>query len=107
MSKWTWAAASCKGTSHAQDGSRRQDAIACCTAAPAPSQFIAVLCDGAGSASMGGEGASLVARIMSIQARKHFAASTAGPDDETLFTWIDEAREAIYYAASKRQLAPR
>ncbi len=106
MKGWTWAAASCKGTSHAQDSSRRQDAIACCTASHC-AHFIAVLCDGAGSASMGGEGASLVARVISVQARKHFAANTTGPDDETLLTWIDEAREAIYYAANKRQLAPR
>ncbi len=56
---------------------------------------------------MGGEGASLVARVMSVQARKHFATGAAGPDDETLLTWIDEARGAIYYAASTRQLAPR
>ena len=56
---------------------------------------------------MGGEGASLVARVMSVRAREHFATGASSPDDETVLTWIDEARDAIYHAANKRQLPPR
>ena len=107
MSIWTWAAASCRGISHALEGSRRQDAFACCTAGPHADQLVAALCDGAGSASMGGEGASLVARALSLRAREHYATSLIAPDDETLLTWIDEARELIYTAARKREVAPR
>ena len=78
MASWTWAGASCKGTSHAIQGTRRQDALVCSTASGSL-QLIAILCDGAGSASKGGEGASLVARSISICAREHFAAVEAMP----------------------------
>jgi hypothetical protein len=107
MTAWTWAAASCRGTSHASEGSRRQDAFSCSTPASNTSQLIAVLCDGAGSAAKGGEGASLAARSLSLRAREHFAVNTTAPDDDTLLTWIDEAREALYRAAKKHQLTPR
>jgi Protein phosphatase 2C len=90
-----------------QEGSRRQDAFACSVTAGIPSQLIAVLCDGAGSASKGGEGASLTARIISLRAREHLMTLPSAPDDETIRTWIDEAREAIYLAAKKRDLSPR
>lgn len=107
MVAWTWAAASCRGTSHAAEGSRRQDAFACNALASKPSQLIGVICDGAGSATKGGQGASLAARCLSLRAREHFEAAKAPPDDELLVTWIDEAREVIYGAARKRKLAPR
>jgi hypothetical protein len=107
MGTWTWAVASSKGASHALEGTRRQDAFVCGVAAMQRSQLIGVLCDGAGSAAKGGEGASLVARRISLRAREHFAGSSTGLDDETLRTWIDEARDAIYFAAEKRQLKPR
>jgi hypothetical protein len=56
---------------------------------------------------MGGQGASLVARSLSLRTREHYAASPIAPDDETLLTWIDEARELIYMATRKRGIAPR
>ena len=63
-----------------------------------------MLCDGAGSAAMGGEGAHLVARYMSIRARAHFVRSTSHPDDETILRWIADTRNSISRAAGKRQL---
>lgn len=107
MGRWTWAAASCRGTAHHKDGTRRQDAISCSTGGTEGSRLVAVLCDGAGSASKGGEGAALAARIVSVRARTYFEREASNLDDETILTWIDEVREAIAFAAGKRGLQPR
>jgi hypothetical protein len=106
MARWTWAAASRQGTSHAKAGTRRQDAITC-TSVTDGSRLIAVLCDGAGSASMGGEGAALAARVVGVRARTHLERCAGGPDDETVQAWIGDVRDAIGHAAEKRQLRPR
>ena len=58
-----------------------------------------MLCDGAGSAPKGGEGASIVAQTIFQRARRHFEAGQPSPDDKTLRTWIDDARELIEVAA--------
>jgi hypothetical protein len=83
MGTWTWAVSSCRGTSHVQDDTRCQDAFAC-SVQDRGARLIAVLCDGAGSALMGGEGAALIARTISVRARAHYAGSSLSPDDETV-----------------------
>lgn len=90
-----------------QEGSRRQDALACCTLTSDPGRIVGVLCDGAGSATKGGEGAALVARLVTVHAREFFAANATPPDEEALLTWIDETRDVIHYVARERQLTPR
>ena len=57
MAAWTWAAARCRGTSHIQTGTRCQDAIS--STATSDGVLISVLSDGAGSAELGGQGASI------------------------------------------------
>ncbi len=66
-----------------------------------------VLCDGAGSTSMGGKGAALVARTMSVRAHAHFAHTSQAPSDEIVHTWVNDARDSIGDAAMKRSLRPR
>ena len=107
MGKWTWAAASCRGTSHVQGNLRCQDAMACSASGAHRSRFIAILCDGAGSAAMGGEGATLAARVISVRARAHALKSASSPTDETIHEWIDHARDVIEHTAQKRQLRSR
>lgn len=70
-------------------------------------QLIAVLSDGAGSAEMGGEGASLVTRAFSTRLRSHYRTSEFPPTDETIRSWIDEVRDAIAESARRRGLSTR
>lgn len=104
MSAWTWAGASCRGLSHARSGERRQDAFACSARG---GKLIAVLCDGAGSADMGGEGASLVARTVSRRALERRPSATGRITDDEIWSWVNEARSRIFEAASKRSRAAR
>ncbi|MBB2685237.1 UNVERIFIED_ORG: hypothetical protein GGD47_002825 [Rhizobium etli] len=70
--------------------------------------FCAVISDGAGSASHGGEGASIICRTLAENLRAHFAAgNNALPTEETAWDWVDEARDKIALAASRRALTPR
>ncbi|MDZ4836439.1 MAG: PP2C family serine/threonine-protein phosphatase [Candidatus Melainabacteria bacterium] len=70
---WTWAAATCRGTSHVRSNTRRQDAFTCTSIGAERDTFIAVVSDGAGSASMGGEGASVACRTIASHAKAFFA----------------------------------
>lgn len=69
--------------------------------------LIAVACDGAGSASRGGEGASLVTRRLSLAAEAHLRTSLDLPSDEIVRDWIDSVRDLIAAAAERRELRPR
>ena len=106
MTLWTWAGASCRGSSHVKAGTRRQDAFAS-FAVRDGAVLVAIVSDGAGSASHGGEGASLICRTLSLAARAHFSASACLPADEEVRRWIDDARDRIGIAAARRGLVPR
>lgn len=103
---WTWVAASVRGTSHERTGTRRQDAFRC-SQADNGRTLVAVACDGAGSASRGGEGASLVTRRLSLAAQAHLRTSLDLPSDELVRDWIDSVRDLIVAAAERRGLRPR
>lgn len=107
MTSWTWAAASCRGTSHVRNNTRRQDAFTCCVAGTAGDALIAVVSDGAGSASMGGEGASVACRRITSLAKKHFGGEAELPSDDTVREWINDARDRIFQAAEKREIKKR
>ncbi len=85
MTSWTWAAASCVGTSHVRTNTRRQDAYSCSISGIEGDTLIAVVSDGAGSASRGGEGASLACRTLMSRARKYFSNGSC-PDSEQSLT---------------------
>lgn len=107
MPKWTWAAASRRGTSHERTGEGRQDAYRCVRAGPRKSIFIGVACDGAGSASHGGFGAMLASRRLSQRAKEYFSASRELPSDDTILEWVDQARDQIASLARRRGLTLR
>lgn len=67
----------------------------------------AVVCDGAGSAEYGGEGASVICRTLSCSLREHFRSSSALPGDEAIWAWVDQARDRIGVAAERRGKKPR
>lgn len=101
-------AAACRGLSHERSGLRLQDAQSCSrTTFGDQDLFIAVVSDGAGSASHGGQGASLVCRSISLAARRHFSSSPLFPTDTNVQSWLDDARDRIFAVAQRRGLAPR
>lgn len=81
--------------------------MACSTPASKHSPLIAVLCDGAGSAFMGGEGASLVARIVASRARETCRLALGPLVDNVICSWVSDARDCVQKAAVNRDLAPR
>lgn len=110
MSRWAFGAASVRGISHVKRDTRIQDAKRCFEAhsSPGTTVFCAVVSDGAGSASHGGEGASLVCRTLAERLRAHFAEEYAKlPTEDHVWDWVDEARDKIAMAASRRGLTPR
>ncbi|HEY9681020.1 MAG TPA: PP2C family serine/threonine-protein phosphatase [Oculatellaceae cyanobacterium] len=107
MNSWTWAAASCRGTSHIKRNVRRQDAYSCSYGTTDGQTLIAIVSDGAGSAVMGGEGASLICRTLMTRARQFDFSQEELPTDETLWEWINAARQRIKQAAEARDLHAR
>jgi hypothetical protein len=99
MPEWTWARAKCRGVSHIKTEVRCQDAVTCL--APTPGSLVAVVCDGAGSAAFGGEGASLTCRSIARKAADHLRAKNELPNDELLWSWTDEVREKLSRASAK------
>jgi Protein phosphatase 2C len=102
---WTWARASCRGTSHFKQGTRRQDAVSCL--GTDPQTLIAVVCDGAGSSSYGGEGASLAARTVMRRAADHLRATGELPIDEMIWSWVDDIRDQLARASTARNIELR
>lgn len=101
---WTWAAASSRGTSHIKDGSACQDRSAC---AMAGDHLVAIVCDGAGSALLGGQGATIAVRTVMQSARRHFAYVNEMPSDEEVWEWLDAVRDRIARAAMTREVDPK
>lgn len=66
-----------------------------------------IVSDGAGSSSHGGEGASLVCRILSEALRDWSTDSPGLPSDELVREWIDNVRDRIALVAEKRGLTKR
>ncbi|MCW5599409.1 MAG: protein phosphatase 2C domain-containing protein [Nitrosomonas sp.] len=105
---WKWILAAHKGTSHEKSGVRLQDALKCFSVEKRKkSIFFGVVSDGAGSASHGGQGASIVCRRFAQAAKKYFSKDHSIPSDSTIDAWIDQARDSIFLAASRRSLTPR
>ncbi len=106
MTGWTWAAASRRGTSHEKTGTKRQDALRVLLGNDGRS-LIAVACDGAGSASKGGEGAAIAARAFSQFAKAAIGETGVFPSDEDIWEWVDLTRDRIAAVAARRGLRPR
>ena len=69
--------------------------------------FVAIVSDGAGSASHGGQGASLICRSISSAVRRHFASTSRFPSEEEIVNWLDQTRDLIFAVAERRSLVPR
>lgn len=102
---WRWAAASCIGTSHLRKGTRKQDAFSVMRVHS--DAMCAIVSDGAGSASHGGQGAVLVCRTLRVKFRNWFKQHEVLPGDETIMCWIDQLRDHLSLVAEKRGVTRR
>jgi serine/threonine protein phosphatase PrpC len=102
--RWRWASASRTGTSHINKGTRKQDALRCFIPRAFTANICAIVCDGAGSAPFGGEGASLICRVLSTAVSEHFSQSSSLPTEEVVLSWIDHARDRLATAAERRSV---
>lgn len=105
VDRWRWAAASVIGTSHLKAGTRKQDAYK--ARVTENGTLCLAVSDGAGSASHGGEGASLVCRTLFGRLWPWFEANHDLPPDDTIREWVDEVRDRIAIAADRRTLVRR
>lgn len=104
MPGWIWIAASRCGTSHAQNGERRQDAYRVVSAEAGI--LIAVACDGAGSARYGRHGAALAARVLSTHAERWVQRHTLIPTPIVVELWVAEVRLKIVATADRKGCVP-
>jgi hypothetical protein len=104
---WTWAVACRRGVSHEKANVRLQDAFKCFIAPTRSKPLVIVVSDGAGTATFGGEGASLICRTLTVCARQHFSSIDELPTNELLEGWLNHGRDLINIAASRRNLSPR
>jgi len=104
---WTWAAATCRGTSHERAGTPCQDVARSLVIGRRSSVFASIVSDGAGSARFGGQGAAVTCWTIVGSARRHFSKSSAAPTDDELWIWIDEVRDRINTAAARRDTEAR
>ena len=86
-------------------GTRKQDAF--CVRRINPYTFCAVVSDGAGSASYGGQGASILCRSLMTNFRTWFERHDYLPDGEAIMCWIDRVRDRLSEAASQRGVTRR
>lgn len=107
MERWTWIGASCRGTAHVRDGSRKQDAFRCGLSPDSSKFIVAAVADGAGSATHSRAGAALTTRIITSRAIAHHSQTSRLPDDDLIHEWVDEIRDRLRMAAEKRQLQLR
>jgi len=86
-------------------GIRKQDAYG--VARINSDALCAVVSDGAGSASYGGQGASLLCRHLISNFREWFDRFDDLPNDEDILCWLDQIRDRLSEAAKRRGVTRR
>jgi hypothetical protein len=104
---WSWAAAAYPGVSHLRSNLPLQDAYKCFSVGDRAQTIVAIVSDGAGSASHGGQGASLVCRSFAQKAREEIGRTGSLPEESSALSWLDEIRDRIFATAERRSLVSR
>lgn len=106
---WRFAAAAVAGTSHVREGLPCQDACRCeVVGTPQEQVLIAVVSDGAGSASEGGRGAALICNELLEQIQEKLPDLVRPPETaDWLKDSIASAREVLLAEADRLGLPPR
>ncbi len=102
---WRWAAASVRGTAHANADLHSQDAYA--VTPVANGVVFAVVSDGAGSTRLGGVGARYTCYFMKNRVRAWFESGQQFPDDAAVVAIIHDLRKALSAHADKRRVQIR
>jgi hypothetical protein len=107
---WRWAGACSIGSSHIKSGLECQDRASCLSFTVRGEEFLsAVVSDGAGSASEGARGATIVCTTFQRLVARHFRNRNAlrALDGGMIGQWIDEIRERINTCSSRAGRRPR
>jgi Protein phosphatase 2C len=108
---WRFAAASELGTSHAKIGGPCQDANVCevLLSSTGEAILVAVVADGAGSATRSGDGAQLACTLVLDEARAlcELGRSTSSLSREAICEWLTRFQSEIKIRADAEGLTPR
>ncbi len=100
--KWSFVKASATGLSHSRRSEPCEDAAHVAILGENNNWFLGVVCDGAGSARFGKLGANYTARKIRQCAKQYFSSNSCMPSTNDFLEWIDEVRDGISLAASKK-----
>jgi hypothetical protein len=109
--RWSWIGACSTGTSHLQIGSGCDDSAACLEipARSGGNVLIAVVSDGAGSASLSRLGSRIVTQEFCRSAIRYFrrGGHAADIDTEIAGNWLDDIRDSIDFRAKRLSASPK
>ncbi len=107
--RWRYAAASVAGTSHLRDDRPGQDAHYCSVAESITGPvLVAIVSDGAGSASHGGEGSTFVCADLASRLETSLPLQAEGLESAAwLRDCVDQTRTALLVEANSAELAAR
>jgi hypothetical protein len=109
-SRWTWAGAVARGTSHLRAGTGCDDSGACVEVlGPHDTALIMVASDGAGSAKHSAIGSRIASRAFVESAAKYVKSGRSIRDisGDIVKEWLDGVRDRIAAAAVTREAMPR
>jgi len=104
---WRWARGVVTGPKHDAAGLPGQDRLRCLLKSSGSGVLITAVCDGAGTARLGGTGAALTAYEMTRQASRHWDEVRDLPSDHDIADWVQVVRDRIGDAAVRRCRAAR
>lgn len=111
MEDWRYALASVEGTSHAKKAFPCQDAVVCrvLQLVDGSSIFIAVMSDGAGSASRAEHGSQLTCAVMVDQIVRLYEGGGGihDIDHDLVEAWVDKLQSEMHTCASREDLTQR
>jgi serine/threonine protein phosphatase PrpC len=108
--QWSWIGACSTGSSHVRAGTVCQDNASCIElVAGDENVLLAIVSDGAGSATFSSIGSRLVVECFARNAVAHLRKRDASEEitEELVRRWIDDARDRIFRAAEIRETTPR